>query len=1365
MPDNSAGFGLNIESSGVDRATASLNNFQQAARGAAGGARETESASARMNRQLEEMIRLQQQMAVAMQGMARSQSDAADAAQRHHRHMVELGAAAGVAYLSYKAIHGVVVEIGREMQRTVSLAENLARLGARAGGAVGTFFGAGGAPPGIPLGQYRDIQNTALSGGLPIDQLLLGRALGVGVGQGTAIGGDTDRLVSQMAANFRDLSEHGRQARQTLRDYGVTATDATSALRQFLIALDGVADGYEKLQAFQTVLSGANPALMRQDVAASLMAVTPGQQYRQAQQIGIAQADAAAIAVQQQREREAATGTRNFFGLGIRDQRNFWWDPTGLLGPIYQYGQEVGQLFDSDSQFFHRNRAFRGRMGQGLGELWRGDFSRGAYNFFGGYGDTFQDLFAQLGIGSHPNLPVAPAQPKAPLSEEEKQQAMILLQHVDPSMRAGVLLQRETEPLAKALERGAITQEEYNKAIAGLTMRFQRLTDPVAYLTGRMTQQANAVAGAPLTAAGQAEAEALFQARLNPWTGELRNLKPGEAEAFHGAFAAQGQRTQAISQASLERQVQELRDLTEAARSGTGAMNEVRAAYQVQEDALKNNSTAQQQQTEKTLLLTQAFGELAEKAAEITRNYSIQAQNSAELAEAARNGPLAVRALQTQQQVGEQFRPAREAAGALSGNWEMQHNNFAGMRIPGIYASPGSGGFQSFATPEQGIAHIENQLLRYYSGATTGRPLTTLQDIISTWAPPRTKQNPHENDTPLLIRRASQWTGFAPGQQLNLHDPMVMTAVVEAMIRNEQGGAPLGKLGLSREQILGISNVMAGGAGEATPSDQIAGMQRQSTSDAMARLRNEALRGERTRTYESSYRTQYDLNLPGGLAGAASAARRAREAGEIPDTNASQHAEFQRQLADAAGQEYQNLKQRNEAQEAGLNLQRQLAEAAAQGPAAEHALQDALRITNEYRDAQVKAIASGNTELQKAVDLEKQRATATAAQQRSLAVETAFGHLNYQNANRVGDLQSSLAALQSGGQGAYQIQQIVNQQIEQMKAQGATLDEIKAHLGDIRSSAEKMVTLQQQIEDTQKARGELASRVNSLIDTTKSTAMDLLFPSGRTGIERKIARDEALKRFGGQIIGAGVETFALDPLKQMVDSAITGKPNTGINAGSVAGGMLGKLFGFGGSDDTGLKGAAADLKDAAAALKGAAGGGIGGGDVLSGGYSPMASTGGGIGGLFKNLLGGSNSLIGKWLFGGGGGGAGTAWDASGNVVDAGSSLAVDFAAGHTGWYVGMEAPPQRIRANSSIFLNAPRYHAGLAPDEVPTILQKGEVVLSRAQVAAGQTGAGSSTFIHAPVNVYAQDTNSFRATSGQIGAAHQRQVERGQRYT
>lgn len=73
----------------------------------------------------------------------------------------------------------------------------------------------------------------------------------------------------------------------------------------------------------------------------------------------------------------------------------------------------------------------------------------------------------------------------------------------------------------------------------------------------------------------------------------------------------------------------------------------------------------------------------------------------------------------------------------------------------------------------------------------------------------------------------------------------------------------------------------------------------------------------------------------------------------------------------------------------------------------------------------------------------------------------------------------------------------------------------------------------------------------------------------------------------------------------------------------------------------------------------------------------------------------------------------SAW--GGNGAAAGASVAQQ----HTGGMAGQSAV--RVRVNPMLFGHAPRYHsggiAGLAPDEVPAILQTGERVLSRRQTA------------------------------------------------
>jgi hypothetical protein len=57
------------------------------------------------------------------------------------------------------------------------------------------------------------------------------------------------------------------------------------------------------------------------------------------------------------------------------------------------------------------------------------------------------------------------------------------------------------------------------------------------------------------------------------------------------------------------------------------------------------------------------------------------------------------------------------------------------LNLPGRMALPLTAGLRSSVRRLKGRA-LSRQLLRYYDGKTTGKPLQTVSDIVSTWAPP-----------------------------------------------------------------------------------------------------------------------------------------------------------------------------------------------------------------------------------------------------------------------------------------------------------------------------------------------------------------------------------------------------------------------------------------------------------------------------------------------------------------------------------------------------------------------------------------------------------------------------------------------------
>ncbi|MFN3993950.1 MAG: phage tail tape measure C-terminal domain-containing protein [Tabrizicola flagellatus] len=98
---------------------------------------------------------------------------------------------------------------------------------------------------------------------------------------------------------------------------------------------------------------------------------------------------------------------------------------------------------------------------------------------------------------------------------------------------------------------------------------------------------------------------------------------------------------------------------------------------------------------------------------------------------------------------------------------------------------------------------------------------------------------------------------------------------------------------------------------------------------------------------------------------------------------------------------------------------------------------------------------------------------------------------------------------------------------------------------------------------------------------------------------------------------------------------------------------------------------------------------------------------------------------------------------------------------HAGGMVGAPGPGRMVPALA--FAGAPRMHnggwAGLRPDEVPAILQRGERVLSRRE-AAGYGQAGGSTV---NVTINARDAESFRQSRTQIASDVARAVSLGRR--
>lgn len=88
--------------------------------------------------------------------------------------------------------------------------------------------------------------------------------------------------------------------------------------------------------------------------------------------------------------------------------------------------------------------------------------------------------------------------------------------------------------------------------------------------------------------------------------------------------------------------------------------------------------------------------------------------------------------------------------------------------------------FVNFIGPEYGIRAIVKTVLTYQ--AADG--CKTIRQIIDRWAPP------NENDTEAYVADVSARCGVSPDQPIDAHDPEIMTPLVEAIIRHENGEQP-----------------------------------------------------------------------------------------------------------------------------------------------------------------------------------------------------------------------------------------------------------------------------------------------------------------------------------------------------------------------------------------------------------------------------------------------------------------------------------------------------------------------------------------------------------------------------------------------
>ncbi|MCB8878281.1 hypothetical protein [Acidisoma silvae] len=113
-------------------------------------------------------------------------------------------------------------------------------------------------------------------------------------------------------------------------------------------------------------------------------------------------------------------------------------------------------------------------------------------------------------------------------------------------------------------------------------------------------------------------------------------------------------------------------------------------------------------------------------------------------------------------------------AGAAGG--QPPSGGASGQNNPGNLKNVGGDGFQSFSTPEAGVAATENQLL--IDNQQHG--LKTTAQIINSWAPPS-----DGNDTAAYTAAVAQQLGVDPNQPLDLTNPTLRSQFAQAIFKQE----------------------------------------------------------------------------------------------------------------------------------------------------------------------------------------------------------------------------------------------------------------------------------------------------------------------------------------------------------------------------------------------------------------------------------------------------------------------------------------------------------------------------------------------------------------------------------------------------
>lgn len=1156
-------------------------------------------------------------------------------------------------------------------------------------------------------------QAQAARGAISTSQLGLGMATGQQMGVGGAVGAD---MVIKMQHALDDLGQAAEFQRLTLHEYGITTKDANQALREFVTQLSRVRDSQEKTLTAQQF--GLDPALLTRETAARLNP-PPGSQadIEQKQRELDARIAAQTADLQDQVKALQLTQTRTFYGLlpytaniaqfgSTYSTSNYDWTQRNLRLQEERLSTEAAR---GDVGFWETQRREYSLLGKGLQT---------------GFGRIFGTAPATT-EGANDTRPPALIPPQLTQELEEFNRSIGRLTpqgiqaQITQEQRRG---QDIVNKFADFPEAQAKAQKDLNEAMAFLAEKLRRAADPVAVFTQQLDMQNQAAGQAPNVAQiTRAEAQLSMEQMVRTGNGNLTSEQRASiSSAFQGAFTGHGEEAMRTTRDEIEQQ----KLLAHAYADGGREIADLTAKYQAALEVQKGVGTAAGEANRIFQLLTLSLAEMNTEAEKNILRAQEEAQGAGRVAAAGGN-PVAQRQAELFNQAmgpsGVNYNPRYQAllaAGQYSGIADL--NRQLDEEVKALQAQQAS---KAAATRATGAFQAGQS-----TGALTGAIMGTGQSggFAAPVETPNFSIRPGvrtdagtETDIADILSRAAK--SLPPGYRLE-------------MTSGYRPGGSQSPVGMHSQHVLGNAGdfhiVGPGGPIPATGADttglygQLAQNARAVQQQLYPQFNNywrwggafganggpigpgspADLEHFDVRGYQGgALPVSATVNDPVAIARARAVAEQQLQSQGAPYTSADvarvQNEKLRQQTVDQAAA----LEQETAAQKALLPLEQARIQATLQGGDALRVLDDQIKIATDMQ----KLFATATSDQLPILDKLKGDLTTMSTAVRQNNEEVARAQIEKTFTLQQEASGRAISAFQTGGLSAMNLQ-------EASEANRQALVNTGMDPQTAQELASQMAVIAQKAQDTKTA---LTDAANEISTTMKAGVGDIV--DGLTkGIGQAHGFRYAMEDAGLAISKLGLDMFVKKPLQTLTDNIASGRGfnfnvgTSGISTSEALGTAfasgIGKTLGLG--PTAGYGNSASPHASNTSGLGEIGAGGAAAGEVAKD-YGDQGSN------WLADMFGGKNSFLGRKaidLLGTRGDNTDTSNGSdTGDYGGGGDTGSTDSGDGSN---LGANLKPYHIGGRI--------YHEGsggidtLLPDEVPAILQTGEMVLSRKQTGA-----------------------------------------------